>query len=76
MKEAIAQLNTDHIDIVVSNAALIEMDTHAPVKDLTSDQFKTNIMGNAWAPLSLSKAVIGVSKPTGSLCHSLFCLPP
>lgn len=83
MTEALAQLNTDHIDILVCNAALVDMDTHIPVLDLTSEQFQTQVMANAWAPLSISKEVIRVSKLTcGLICtwllfscdHSFFSL--
>ena len=58
VKQALAALETDHIDIMVSNAAYIDVKSYIPVADLNKEDWDLSISGLAWAPLSLAKEVI------------------
>lgn len=58
VKQALEGLGTDHIDILVSNAASVDAVNFPPVAQITKEQWDDLITGNAWAPLSLAKEVI------------------
>ena len=58
VKQALAGLATDWIDIVVSNAAPNATSDLVEVESMTKKDFDFHITGSAWASLSLAKATI------------------
>ena len=64
ISQTLSGLDVSKIDIVISNAALVEVDSHPMVADMTKEQFDKQMTANAWAPLSLAKAAIGNPSPS------------
>ena len=58
VEESLAGLGTDHIDIMISNAAHVDITEFPPVATMTHEQWSGMITAEAWAPLSLAKEVI------------------
>ena len=58
VKQSLAGLKTDHIDIMVSNACYVDVTGMEPIADMTKDGWDKFMTGTAWAPTSLAKEVI------------------
>ncbi|KAK5127160.1 hypothetical protein LTR85_008521 [Meristemomyces frigidus] len=58
VEEALKQLGTDHIDIMVSNAAVVDMDAFPPVADLDYEAWSSVVTAEAWTPLVLSREAV------------------
>ncbi|OAP65111.1 hypothetical protein AYL99_01083 [Fonsecaea erecta] len=58
IKETLRSLAVDHIDIVVSNAALSDMNTLQNMETHTKEAFDRFMTANIWSPFQLSLAAI------------------
>lgn len=67
VKQAMAGLEVDHLDIVISNAAPVSTDKMIPAHQMTKEDFDYMITGNAWAPFSLAQASISHMAPGGRI---------
>lgn len=52
--QSLSRLSTDHIDILVSNAGVQDIDDHVPASQMSYEHFEKIMIGQAWAPLQLS----------------------
>lgn len=73
MKKTLSGLDVDHIDIVVSNAALMDQHEWLPVEKLTKEKFDEQMTGDAWAPLSLAKEAIDYMPKGGRIVMTSTC---
>ena len=58
ISSALTQLNVSHIDIIVSNAGLQDINDHKLAANITKADFDLAMTAQAWAPLQLSIAAI------------------
>ncbi|KAK4545736.1 hypothetical protein LTR36_002690 [Oleoguttula mirabilis] len=58
VEEALKQLGTDHIDIMVSNAAVVEMDAFPPAADLDHQSWSNILTAEAWTPFVLAREAV------------------
>jgi len=59
VEQSLQGLGVDHIDIMVSNATLEDLENIQSAADLTHEKYTEWQTGTAWAPISLATAVIG-----------------
>merc|ERR1711879_77532 len=55
VEESLKGLGVDHIDIMVSNAALLDVENYPPISELPFEQWSGMITSEAWAPLELAR---------------------
>lgn len=55
VEQTLSGLGVDHIDIMVSNAALVDMSTFELIDDTTYEGFIEMITGNTWTPFLLAR---------------------
>lgn len=67
VKQAMEELGTTHVDIVVANASLVDVHTMVAPDMLTKQHFDTTMAGVAWAAFSLATAAIGHMPPGGRI---------
>lgn len=58
VSETLSGLHTTKIDILVNNAALIDVDASKPLSQITLQQFLRVMQENVYAPASTTNAVI------------------
>ncbi|KAH8811224.1 hypothetical protein F5884DRAFT_897685 [Xylogone sp. PMI_703] len=58
IKAAVDALAVDHLDIVISNAALSDLRSLQPIESHTKEAFDQFMTANIWSPLQLSLAAI------------------
>ena len=73
VKQMTSGLEVDHIDIIVSNAALMDQHEWVPVEKLSKEKFDEQMTGDAWAPLSLAKEAIGFMPRGGRIVMTSTC---
>lgn len=65
VSESLSGLGVDHIDIVVSNAALIDVADHVPATQIDKPKFDFYMKTNAWSGFSLAMSAIPHMKAPG-----------
>lgn len=58
IEESLKALETDHIDILVSNAGLQDISEYVPASQTTYQDFEKLMTSHAWSPMSLALEVI------------------
>ncbi|KAF2718021.1 NAD(P)-binding protein [Polychaeton citri CBS 116435] len=59
---ALEGLGVDHIDIAVSSAAIVNVESFPSVADMTFESWNKVITGEAWAPFTLARAAVEIGK--------------
>ena len=67
VKQSLESLEIDRIDIMVANAAYVDVNGFPPVAEITKEKWDKVITGEAWAPLSLAQEVIHHMPPGGRI---------
>ncbi|KAI7475392.1 hypothetical protein KC351_g10111 [Hortaea werneckii] len=65
--ESLKGLGVDHIDIMVSNAALLDIENYPPISELPFEQWSGMITSEAWAPLELARNAFKVMPNGGRI---------
>nr|POF26168.1 short chain dehydrogenase asqe [Quercus suber] len=65
--QALEQLHVDHIDIVVSNAALVDPEEFPPTASVTRAVWDSFQHGLCWAPLDLARSSVKVMPQGGRI---------
>ena len=73
IKQTMQGLDIDHIDIIVSNAALMDQHEWQPVEKFTKEMFDLEMTADAWSPLSLAKEAINFMPPGGRIAMVSTC---
>lgn len=58
VQQSLSKLGIDHIDILVSDAGVQDIDDHVPASQMNYEHFQKIMIGQAWAPLQLSLEAI------------------
>ncbi|RMY44780.1 hypothetical protein D0865_10331 [Hortaea werneckii] len=67
VEESLKGLGVDHIDIMVSNAALLDVENYPPLSELPFEQWSGMITSEAWAPLELARNAFKVMPNCGRI---------
>ena len=67
IRQSLDELQTKHIDIVVSNAALVDLTQMPSVADLPKESWDMYMTANAWAPTMLAREVVNYMPPGGRI---------
>lgn len=62
--ESLRGLGVEHLDIVVSNAALLSLEHWGPVADLNFEQWNEMMTSEAWTPLAVSREAVSQTAMT------------
>lgn len=67
VQQALKGLEVDHIDIAISNAALVEVANFPKTATVTRDEWDAMQHGTCWAPLDLARRSVEVMPPGGRI---------
>lgn len=69
VKQACIELNVSNLDIVVSNAAILDERIHESFEIISLKGFQLTMLANAWAPLQVMQAALPVMNRGGRIIN-------
>lgn len=69
VKASLSDLKVSHLDIIVNNAAISDMQYHEPFENITYEGFERMMRGNGWGTIQLIRAALPYIRPGGRIIN-------